>query len=220
MDAIGHAEISSALGKNPLVIVSSAINLRYSQERAKQLYDLLSANGSGYAALAVGVVSHIEANRHVHNHPSLKEMVKEARPILNSHGIRDNHSHTAVEVGIDYLLLMDEEVQRRVQQEWSAFDWEAAKHYLPQFSPMQEIATVIIDSVKQRPQHNTLQAVAERWQRMVKRVEGKLQRSTQDTSNYAATLKELTPQLANYDKLISRAQVVVPARVQAAIATF
>lgn len=147
MDAVGHAVITASVSDSPLAVVASAINLRYRQEGIERLLQMLPPE---YAAMVVGIRSHIETNKYVHHHPFFLEMRKQARGILTANGIRDLFSHVAVEAAIDYLLMQEKGIRTVVEKAWQEFNWDAALHYLRPFSRSPEMVATAIPCIRQR----------------------------------------------------------------------
>ncbi len=205
MDAIGHAIITTAISDSPLVIVASAINLRYNAKGLEQLRENLPAQ---YAGLADGISSHIAANAMLYTNPGFQAMKEQARPILEKHGIRDIFSEVAMEAAVDYLLLKDKSIAQRVEELWGEFDWEAAMKHVPSFSREPERAKRNILYVRQRLSFLGIEHVG-RWLESV--AEGRTGAGLAAEA-YSRAAEELTDILARdglYMKVIGEAQVLL-----------
>ena len=210
MDSIGHAIITTAVSDSPLAIVASGINLRYDKEGLMRLHNTLP---EAYDELALGVMSHMVTNQIVHNARLLQEMRHGARIVLRNNSISDKLSHVAVEVAIDCLLLEEPEFSDVVKLNWGAFDWAAAKSYLPQFSRQPKRAELAISYVQQRYHGFSIDHAAQWLFVVAGRLAG---RTVTGLGTYRAAAVQLTDTLrgkGQYYQLIRETQVELRNRI-------
>jgi len=162
MDAVWHGFITAGLSSDPLAIVASAINLRYTHEGIKRLRSSLSDEHLG---LCYGISSHIEANKFSYWNEEFKAMQRQAAQALKNNGVPYRFSEVTMEATVDFLLLEETETMAWAEKIWTECNWDALLKYTPQFSRDPGRAEDNILYVRQRLEHPEIEHTAQwLWQ--------------------------------------------------------